>query len=104
MLLINTIYATRYKKIYTQVNPDNMIYYEKVLQVQYTAAVDGETVIILSGLINALRITQIEKEIKPMFTSDFSFNATNGQITLLNNVSMAAGESLFILYAVLITS
>ena len=81
-----------------------MIKYEKVLPYSYTAVADGETVIILTALIGALRITQIEKEIKPMLSTDFSFNTNTGQINLLNGISMAAGETIFILYAILMTT
>lgn len=96
-------YATRFKKIYNPPNPDDMIRYEQPLEYQYTAAADGETVIILPALIGN-RIVQIEKEIKPVFTANYTFNPNNGQITLLNGVVLDAGESLFIIYAVLITS
>jgi len=102
--LSNIKHATRFKKVFYPENEDPMIRYEKVLEVQYTALADGETSVIIPALIGAIRITQIEKEIKPMSTADFSFNPTNGQVNLLNSVSLSAGESLFILYAVLVTS
>lgn len=101
--LSNNKFSTRFKKVYNPINPDDMIRYEQVLETQYTAVNDGETVVILSELIN-MRVVQIEKEIKPMAMSDFGFNTNNGQINLLNGVTLSAGESLFILYSKLITS
>lgn len=99
-------YATRFSKVYFPENEDPMIKYEKVLPWTYTAAADGETVIVITSLIGSLRITQIEKEIKPMDGNgvDFSFNSSNGQINLLGGISMMTGEKLFILYSVLVTS
>jgi len=97
-------YATRFKKVYDPPNPDDMIKYEQTIPWTYTAIADGETVIIIPELIGAERIVQIEKETKPMFETDFSFNNNTGQITLLNGITMAKDESLFILYALLITS
>jgi hypothetical protein len=102
--LNNTIYATRYQKIFNPPNPDAMIKYEQVFEYQYTAAADGETIIILSALIGALRIIDIEKEIRPINIANYSFNSNTGQLNLLNGVAMAAGETLFITYALLITS
>lgn len=98
-------YATRFKKIYYPENENPMIRFEQVLSYTYTAAADGESVIIIPAMIGALRITQIEKEIKPLDgTVDFGFNSSNGQTNLLNGLTLAAGEKLFYLYAVLITS
>lgn len=97
-------YATRFKKVYYPPNPDDMIKYEQNLPFEYTAAADGETVIILTQLIGALRILQIEKEIKPMAATDFSFNNNTGQISLLNGQEMAKDETLYGIYVKLITS
>jgi hypothetical protein len=97
-------YATRFKKLYYPENEDPMIKYEQVIPWEYTASTDGETVIIIPELVGALRLTQIEKEIKPIKEADYSFNSSSGQINLLNGVSMAAGETLFILYVKLVTS
>lgn len=102
--LSNAKYATRFKKIFDPPNEDLMVKYEQLLEWQYTAAAEGETVIIIPDLIGVERIAQIEKEIKPLFTADYSFNTNTGQITLLNGVEMTPGETLFILYAVLITA
>lgn len=72
--------------------------YTQTLQYQYTATTDNETLIGLSALIGKT-IIQIEKEIKPLFTSQFTFNTTTGQTQLLNGTKLDAGESLFILYS-----
>ncbi len=95
-------YATRYKRV--ENDPDDMVKYEQTLDTEYTAGADGENVIILLGLAGiGARIIQIERELKPIFRTDYSFNANAGQINLLNGVTMAAGETLFIIYAILIT-
>jgi len=101
--LSNEKYSTRFKKVYFPLNIDDMIRYEQVLETQYTAVNDGETVVILAELIGA-RVVQIEREIKPMAMTDFGFNVNLGRINLLNGVALSAGESLFILYSKLITS
>lgn len=95
-------YATRYKRV--ENDPDEMVKYEQTLETQYTAGSDGENLIILLGLAGiGARIVQIERELKPIFKADYSFNANSGQINLLNGVTMAEGETLFIIYAILIT-
>lgn len=99
-----TKYATRFKKVYNPPNPEDMIKYERVLPVEYTASSDGETSFILTDLVDALRIVQIEKQIQPVTEDDYSFNPNNGQVNLLNGVSLSAGETAFIIYAKLITS
>ena len=89
------LYATRFKKT---TNQNNVIKYEQVLDIEYQAGADGENVIVLTALIG-MRIVQIEREIKPLYAADFSFNSYNGQINLLNGVQLSAGETLFIIYA-----
>ena len=96
-------YGTR-ASIHATNQPSNMIKYERIIEYQYTASADGEKIIILPSLIGALRIVRIDNEIKPMAFADFSFNPNSGQINLLNEVSLGVGQTLFIIYAVLITS
>lgn len=96
-------YATRYKEIFYPPNPNEMSTFERTLEAQYVAAADGETVIILTELIGALRVIQVEKEIKPMFTINYSFNSIEGRVNLLGGVSLGKGQALFILYAKLVT-
>jgi hypothetical protein len=93
-------YATRER---TTTNDENMKYYEQVLEDQYTSAADGETVIVRTPLIGN-RIVQIEKEMKPLYETDFLFNPSTGTITLQNGVTVDNGQTLFILYAIVITS
>lgn len=100
----NELYATRFKQAYNTLNPGDMPKYERILETQYTAAADGENIILIQALIGALRIAQITKEIKPMYLPDYSFNPNSGQINLLNDIYLSKDETLFILYAVLITS
>jgi hypothetical protein len=106
--LSNEKYSTRFKKVFNPENPDDMIKYEANFEVQYTATASivlgGETVIIIPELVGALKIIQIEKETKPMFKTDYSFNSNDGRINLLNGYGLEDGESLFIIYAKLITS
>lgn len=88
-------YATRYRQA---VNGSDMVKYEQTLEHQYTAGADGETIAVIPGLIG-VRVIQVEREIKPIYDSDYAWNSNSGQLTLLNGVSMAYGETLFILYA-----
>lgn len=93
-------YATRFRQA---TNEDVMVKYESTEEWQYTAGADGETVAVIPALVG-MRVIQIERELKPMFSNDWGFNANSGQITLLNGVSMAFGETLFILYAKMVES
>lgn len=96
--LSSNIYATRFN---TTVNPDDMIKYERTLETYYVAGADGETVVVIDAP-GALRITQIEKNTKPLAPSEYTFNANTLQLSL--NTSLGKGEELYILYPVLITS
>jgi len=96
-------YATRNQTVGNNINLEDM-YYEQNIGIDYTAASDGETVIIIPELANALRIVQLEKEIKPVLVANFSFNSPAGRINLLNGVTMSTGQTLFIIYAKLITA
>ncbi len=93
-------YATRER---TTTNDENMKYYEQNFEDQYTSAADGETVIVRTDLIGN-RIVQMEKETKPVNISDFLFNPSTGTITLQNGVTLDNGQTLFIIYAVIVTS
>jgi PKD repeat protein len=93
-------YATRER---TTTNEENMKYYEQILEDQYMASADGETVIVRPALIGN-RIVQIEKEIKPLYDADFLFNPASGSIALQGGLTLDAGQTLFIIYAVIIQS
>jgi hypothetical protein len=93
-------YATRER---TTTNLENMIYYEQVWKDEYTAAADGETVIVRPALVGK-RIVDIEKEILPLKNSQYLFNATTGTITLIGGTTLDAGQTLFTLYAEIKTS
>jgi hypothetical protein len=70
-------------------------YYQKTSSTSYTATVDGETSITFI-LLQGKTILQIEREIRPLLISEFSFDKITGVLTLTN--SLSAGETLFILY------
>ena len=74
----------------------------KTSQTQYVATSDGESVISLPSLTGT-DIFAIEKEIKPLATSDFNWNKNTGVLTLLNGISLGAGETLFIYYQTIVT-
>jgi len=75
--------------------------YKDVLEYQYTAGADGETSISLPALIGK-EIIQIEKEIKCLLSSEYSFNASSGLLTLIGTTA-DAGQTLFILYKITVT-
>jgi len=78
--------------------PPNMAQTIKPIGVSYTATTDGESVVTLTELQGAESIVQIEKELKPLKTSEFVADLTAGTITLVGDKSLAAGETLFIIY------
>lgn len=71
--------------------------YKDVRNTSYTATTDDETELTLVELQGA-EIVQIEKEIKPLKSTQFIFDDVTGKISLLGGLSLATGESLFILY------
>ena len=81
-------------------NPDDMIKYEETLSAEYTAA-GGETSIILSDLIGYHGIVLVNKEIKPLLTSDYTVNVNNGQLTFLNGIVLNQGELIKVIYTVM---
>lgn len=91
-------YATRFK---TEVNEDDMVKYERTLETVYTAGADGEVLVVIDAP-GALRITQVERNTQPMDPSEYGFNANSLQLSLVN--PLGAGEKLYILYPILITS
>lgn len=91
----NIIYATL-TGFGNQVNPISSMY-KDVLNAQYTATVDGETVVTIMELQDN-EVIAVTKEIKELFTSDYTFNATSATITLQGGLELVAGESLFVLY------
>lgn len=75
----------------------------KSIGVGYTATTDNETVITVLAIQGAESIVQIEKELKPLTTSDYVANLVAGTITLIGGKSLMTGESLFIIYNKLVT-
>lgn len=89
--------------IFTPSNPATVIKYQITKKTDYTASVDGENVITLSALIG-YDILQVENETKPLYNTDYVWNKATGVLTLLNGISLAAGQSLFILYQEILNS
>lgn len=84
-------------------NPVNNMY-EQVIETTYTAGADGENVITLTQIdgitpLGAVRIVQIENEIKPMPPAGYLYNSNTSTLSLLPGYEMYAGQTLFILYA-----
>lgn len=98
--LSNLKFATRER---TSTNEANMIKYEQSLTTDYTSNADGTTVVTLPALIGS-RIIQIEKEIQPLADANYTWNPSSGILTLLNGITVDSGQTLYIIYAVLITS
>lgn len=94
----NVVYATLYGA-----NNQNSIpmpqQYSDTRSATYTASVDGETTITITDL-QGNQVVQIEREVKPLLTSEFSFNSSTGVITLVD--SLSAGETLFVIYKVIV--
>lgn len=74
--------------------------YSQTLQIQYTAATDGESFISIPTLVGKT-IIQIVLDIKPLLTSLYSYNE-NDEILTLNGFSIYTGQTLFILYTTFI--
>lgn len=86
--------------------PAQVSQYSVTYSTSYTSTTDGVTVLTpldINGndLIGA-DIVQIEKEIKPMVSADWSFNKITGVLTLLNGNTVDDGMTLFIIYRRLI--
>lgn len=71
--------------------------YEMINLITYTAPEDGINIIDLTTIIGT-NIVSITMEIKPLFIADWSWDKIIGRLTLNNGLSLAAGQSLFILY------
>lgn len=97
--LSNQKFATRDR---TSTNDENMVKYEQATGINYTSNADGTTSISILELIGS-RIVQIEKEIKPLETTEWTFNPNSGTITLVGN-TLDNEQTLFIIYAKIITS
>lgn len=82
--------------------------YQKTASTSYTSNTDGTTVITLvdenGGSMIGNDITQIEREIKPLLTSEFIWNKNLALLTLINGVTLDNGQTLFILYSKMIIS
>lgn len=80
-----------------QPNP-SMSTYKDTLQEQYTATNPaGETLITITAL-QGNEVIQIDKEIRPLKTAEFSVNNVTGVIQLLGGLVLEQGETLFIIY------
>lgn len=100
--LSQTKFATRQR---TTTNESNMIYYEQTLEAEYTSNEDGTTVVNLVGSVPiGARILWVEKEIAPIKSANYSFNATSTILTLSGGATVDNGQTLYILYAIIKTS
>ena len=88
-------------QIITPITPNSNNMYQKTSETQYIAT-GGETTVTLTPLIGAT-ITLIVREVQPLKTSEYSFDATTGTITLTGN-AMNESETLYIIYNQMITS
>ena len=88
-------------QIITPITPNSNNMYQKTSEAQYIAT-GGETMVTLTPLIGAT-ITLIVREVQPLKTSEYSFDATTGTITLTGN-AMNESETLYIIYNQMITS
>lgn len=82
--------------------------YTVTLSTSFTSNQDGVTVLtpldINGNPLIGCDIVQVEREIKPLFSSQWSWNKTTGVLTLLNGVTVDLDVSLFILYSKTVTS
>jgi hypothetical protein len=72
--------------------------YEQILPLEYTALADNETEIYLPDMIGC-RVVKVERNIKPLV--DYEYDDIAGKMKITNG--LGAGETLFILYAKIIT-
>jgi len=88
-------FATRQRQ---STNEANMKYYEQNDSDTYVAAVDGETIAVFPDQIG-VRVFAVEREIKPLDKSSWSWNPATGVLSLLNGVTLDAGMQVEILFA-----
>jgi len=78
--------------------------YKDVLNAYHTGvSSDGETVITIAALQNN-QVLKVTKEIRELVPSQYTFNAESGTITLLGDLVLITGETLFVLYKTTVTS
>jgi hypothetical protein len=78
------------------ITPNSGSMYMQPLSTYYTAT-GGESYIILNALIGC-NIVQIEREIKPMLPSEFTFDSATGKISFTSAV-LSGGETIFLIYS-----
>lgn len=93
-------YSTREKN---PTNEELMKYYSETFDAEYTATTDGETNITLDIPVNS-EVIQIEREIKPIHRSKWSYNVSTRLLVLDDSVALSAGETLFVIYKRIISS
>lgn len=81
--------------------------YEVTYSTSYTATSDGITsmqILDINGQpITGFDILQVEKEIKPLVASEYTWDKNTAMLTLNNGIAMFQGETLFILYKKLVS-
>lgn len=98
--LATSKFATRDR---TNTNDANMVKYEADYQTEYVSNQNGTTVVTVPDLVG-MRVVALILEIKPVVSANWSWNPSAGILTLLNGVTIDDEQTLFILYADLITS
>lgn len=122
-VVTNTKYATAYNKLGNtwfviidngvipapsnpynpQPNPNSVTYTkEETKGDNYTALADGEVSIGLPAWIG-WDILQLEREIKPLKPTEYSWNAISGNLTLDASVALEAGMTIFLLFTRTVT-
>ena len=76
--------------------------YKDTKKAEYTASTDGETSFTLTELIG-MELVFIEKDIKPLLTTDYTFNANTGTITFTGDISLQTDEQIHIVYKQTVT-
>lgn len=99
---------------FTPTNIDNMIYYEQVFSASYTASTDGENPVSFPDVPVGARMINVERNIKPLFNNQWSWNSTSRILTLLAlpvtspddiySVTLSQGETLSYIYSIIRTS
>lgn len=83
-----------------QPNNDTML--TSVEQTQFTSSVDGTTVIGLTdkdgNSMAGANVVSVEVEIKPLKTTEFVWNKTLSQLTLVNGAVADSGQTVFVLF------
>jgi hypothetical protein len=96
LTLITKVYATAVPSISIPNISINMAY-QKSDSDSYTAGADGQTVISMADWIG-WDVLQVEHEIKPLKKTDWAWNKTSGQLSLLGGITLDNNQTLYFLF------